>query len=456
MNILILAAGKGTRMKSSQPKVMQTIAGRPMIHHLCETAFNLPAAQVTVVTGHGSAEVQAYLKAQFPGVRFVEQSQQLGTGHAVKVALDHLNPDQATLVLYGDVPLTRAESMHALLEQAQQGRLALMTQHLEDPTGYGRILRDESHAIIGIVEQKDASAEQLLVNEVNTGLLACPTAELIRWVSALGAQNAQGEYYLTDIVAQAHMQSVPVVACQPAFGWEVSGVNSRAQQAELERAWQWHVANQLMQAGVQLADPTRLDVRGQLRCEPDVFIDVGCVFVGQVDIKSGAHIGPYCVIENTQIGQGARLEAYTHTSGAKLAQLANAGPFARLRPGAELAESVHVGNFVEIKNAQIGQGSKAGHLSYIGDALVGKNVNIGAGTITCNYDGANKHQTIIEDDAFIGSDTQLVAPVTVGKGATLGAGTTLTKDAPAGALTVSRARQASLSGWKRPVKIKKN
>jgi bifunctional UDP-N-acetylglucosamine pyrophosphorylase/glucosamine-1-phosphate N-acetyltransferase len=345
----------------------------------------------------------------------------------------------------------QADTLRALLRARGQG-LALLTETLADPSGYGRIVRDDAGNVQRIVEHKDASPDELAIHEVNTGILAAPTAALRRWLGQIDNRNAQGEYYLTDIVGLAVREGLPVAHAQPAFGWETLGVNSRVQQAQLERVWQGEQARRLLEQGVTLADPARFDLRGELRCGRDVFIDVGCVFEGVVELADGVRIGPHCVIRDARVGAGSVLEAYTHVEGAQVAEAARIGPYARLRPGADIGPEAHVGNFVELKKTRLGRASKANHLAYLGDAVIGERVNVGAGTITCNYDGVNKFQTIIEDEAFIGSDTQLVAPVRVGRGATLGAGTTLTRDAPAGELTLSRTRQQSVPGWKRPVR----
>jgi bifunctional UDP-N-acetylglucosamine pyrophosphorylase / glucosamine-1-phosphate N-acetyltransferase len=388
-------------------------------------------------------------------LHFALQAPQLGTGHAVAQALTHLDEAAPTLVLYGDVPLTKAETLETLVTAAGGDKLAILTVLLQDPTGYGRIVRNAQGAIERIVEQKDASQAEREIREINTGILVMPTVAMKRWLSKLSNNNAQGEYYLTDVVAAAVSEGVEVLATHPDAEWETLGVNSKVQLAELERVFQLNLATALLEDGVMLADPARIDIRGHLRCGRDVSIDVGCVFEGEVMIGDGASIGPYCVIRNASIGAGAQLQAYSHIEQAIVGEQARVGPFARLRPGTSLGEHAHVGNFVELKNTTMAAHAKANHLAYVGDAQVGQRVNIGAGTITCNYDGANKYQTIIEDDAFIGSDSQLVAPVRVGKGATLGAGTTLTKDAPAGMLTVSRTKQVTVEGWQRPVKTKK-
>ncbi|WDZ95750.1 bifunctional UDP-N-acetylglucosamine diphosphorylase/glucosamine-1-phosphate N-acetyltransferase GlmU [Herbaspirillum sp. WKF16] len=452
MNIVILAAGMGKRMQSALPKVLHPLAGKPLLGHVIDTARSLSPAKLCVIYGHGGDLVPKTFDGQ--GLSFARQEPQLGTGHAVMQALPHIDDGATTLVLYGDVPLTTAASLQRLLDAAGSDKLGVLTITLDDPTGYGRIVREHGK-ITSIVEQKDASDAQRAIREVNTGIIAAPTARLRKWLAALSNDNAQGEYYLTDVIAAAVADGVEVVSAQPDDVAETLGVNSKVQLAELERVHQRGIARQLLEAGVTLADPARIDVRGALECGRDVSIDVNCVFEGRVVIGEGASIGANCVIKNAAIGAGASIKAFTHIEDAVVGAAAQVGPYARLRPGTELARDVHVGNFVEVKNSIVGVGSKANHLAYIGDADIGNGVNIGAGAITCNYDGANKFRTVIEDDAFIGSDTQLVAPVRVGKGATIGAGTTLTRDAPAGQLTLSRPKQLSLAGWQRPVKIKK-
>ena len=469
MNIVILAAGQGKRMKSALPKVLQTLAGKPLLHHVLDTALALQGKSSktgpVVVVGHGAADVKEFLSsaaqedARFSKVSTALQAQQKGTGHALLQALPKLDAQEPTLVLYGDVPLTSQKTLNKLAKLADGVRgkdcaLALLTQDLSDPTGYGRIVRDTDGSVKEIVEEKDASTAQKAIKEINTGIMVLPTSPLKKWLKALRASNAQGEYYLTDVIAMAVKDGVPIRTAQADNEYETIGVNSREQLASLERVHQLNIANQLMDAGVSLADPKRIDVRGTLECGPDVFIDVGCVFEGCVTLASGSKIGPYCIIRNSTIGKDVTVHAFSHIDGARVGNQSLIGPYARLRPGAELSNDVHIGNFVEVKNSKIAANSKANHLAYVGDSIVGTRVNIGAGTITCNYDGVNKHQTIIEDDVFIGSDTQLVAPVRVGRGATLGAGTTLTKDAPANQLTVSRAKQISLQ-WQRPVKKEK-
>ena len=456
-------------MKSALPKVLQALAGKPLLQHVLNTALSIQGKGSKqgpiVVVGHGAADVKEFLanvsKADpaFGKVSTALQAEQKGTGHALLQALPKLDPQEPTLVLYGDVPLTSKKTLSKLVKLADGVRgkdcaLALLTQNLTNPSGYGRIVRDADGSVQGIVEEKDASLTQKAIKEINTGIMVLPTGSLKKWLKALRSSNAQGEYYLTDVIAMAVKDGVPIRTTQADDEFEIVGVNSRDQLATLERVHQLNIANQLMDAGVSLADPARIDVRGSLECGTDVSIDVGCVFEGAVTVAAGTKIGPYCVIRNSVIGKGVTIHAYSHIDGAKVGQQSIIGPYARLRPGADLANDVHIGNFVEVKNSKIAANSKANHLAYVGDSIVGSRVNIGAGTITCNYDGVNKHQTIIEDDVFIGSDTQLVAPVRVGRGATLGAGTTLTKDAPPNQLTVSRAKQISLQ-WQRPVKKEK-
>ena len=451
LNIVILAAGKGTRMVSDKPKVLHTLAGKPLLQHVLDCALSLQPQQVCVVYGHGGEAVPQAM-AQY-NARFLIQEPQLGTGHAVQQALPYLENDSRTLVLYGDVPLIQHSTLHQML-QAGEG-LVLLTVNPDNPTGYGRIVRNAESDVQSIVEQKDASPEQLKIEEVNTGIMLVPTAKLREWLGRLGNNNAQGEYYLTDIVAMAVQQGVPVHTVQPGQRWEVEGINNKMQLATLERVWQQNVARRLMLQGVTLADPARLDMRGDLTCGRDVEIDVGCIFEGKVTLGDSVQVGPYSIIRNAAIAPGTQIAAYSHIDASEVGANCRIGPYARLRPGTRIADDAHVGNFVEIKNSEIGQGSKANHLTYIGDSTVGCRVNIGAGTITCNYDGANKFRTVIGDDAFIGSDTQLVAPVTVGKGATIGAGSTITRDTPEGELTLSRSKQVSIRGWQRPKKVKK-
>ncbi|MEM5432884.1 bifunctional UDP-N-acetylglucosamine diphosphorylase/glucosamine-1-phosphate N-acetyltransferase GlmU [Cupriavidus oxalaticus] len=450
MNIVILAAGMGKRMVSDLPKVLHPVAGRPMLAHVLDTARALSPSRLVVVVGHGAEHVREAVAAD--DVAFAEQAQQLGTGHAVMQALPLLDDSQPTLVLYGDVPLTTAATLKALVAEAGTERFGVLTVEMPDPTGYGRIVRDAAGSIVRIVEQKDASEAIKAIREINTGIIVCPTGHLRRWLSTLGNDNAQGEYYLTDTVERAATEGVEIVSAQPAAIWETLGVNSKLQLAEVERIHQGNQARRLLESGVTLLDPARIDVRGELTCGRDVTIDVGCVFEGRVHLEDGASIGAHCVVRNSTVGAGAQLHPFCHVDSARIGPAGRIGPYARLRPGTELGEDVHIGNFVEVKNAQVAAHSKANHLAYVGDATVGSRVNIGAGTITCNYDGVNKHRTVIEDDVFIGSDTQLVAPVTVRRGATLGAGTTLTKEAPADKLTLSRAKQMTVDAWQRPVK----
>ncbi len=454
LNIVILAAGMGKRMQSDLPKVLHPIAGKPMLEHVLGNAQGLSPEQVVLVVGHGADQVQAQY-ADYPKLAFALQQPQHGTGHAVQQAVPALqeqgSDQDATLVLYGDVPMVQTATLERLL-QARGNGVAVLTEFLNDPSGYGRIVRGTDGTVQRIVEHKDASPSELDINEVNTGILVAPTAKLKDWLNRIDNKNAQGEYYLTDIIALAVADGVPVQAAQAHASWETLGVNSRIQQAQLERLWQAELARRQLEQGVTLADPQRFDQRGDLQCGRDVYIDVGCVFEGKVVIGNGVHIGPHCVLSDVVVADGARIEAYSHLQQAQIGEQASVGPYARLRPGTQLGAHTHIGNFVELKNAVLGTGSKASHLSYIGDTDIGQNVNIGAGTITCNYDGANKYRTIIEDDVFIGSDTQLVAPVRVGKGATIGAGTTLTRDAPADKLTLSRSRQETKDGWRRPVK----
>ncbi|NYH17581.1 bifunctional UDP-N-acetylglucosamine diphosphorylase/glucosamine-1-phosphate N-acetyltransferase GlmU [Paraburkholderia bryophila] len=452
MNIVILAAGTGKRMRSALPKVLHPLAGRPLLAHVIDTARALNPARLVVVIGHGAEAVRQAVAA--PDVQFAVQEQQLGTGHAVQQALPLLDPSAPTLVLYGDVPLTRAGTLRALTDRAGEGGYGVLTVTLADPSGYGRIVRDARGKVSRIVEQKDATPEQLKIAEINTGIVVAPTERLAGWLAALKNDNAQGEFYLTDAVEMAIGAGLEVVTTQPDEEWETLGVNSKQQLAELERIYQGELAEALLVAGVTLADPARLDVRGTLECGRDVSIDVNCVFEGRVTLADNVTIGPNCVIRNATIGAGTRVDAFTHIEGAEVGANVVLGPYARLRPGALLADESHVGNFVEVKNAVLGRGSKANHLTYIGDADIGARVNIGAGTITCNYDGANKFRTIIEDDVFVGSDTQLVAPVRVGRGVTIAAGTTVWKDVEAESLVLNDKTQTSKTGYVRPTKKK--
>ena len=451
LNVIVLAAGKGTRMHSRLAKVLHPLAGRPLLDHVLAKAGALNADRVVVVYGHGGDAVPTAFAGS--AATFVLQDPLLGTGHAVQQAFPHLLPGGNTLVLYGDVPLTRVETLKQVI--AGSADLSLLTATLDDPAGYGRIVRNKAGAILRIVEEKDAGAKEKPIREINTGILCASTQKLGRWLPLLQNRNSQKEYYLTDVVALAIESGTRVETSHPADNWEILGVNSKDQLAWLERVHQLEQARQLMKQGVTLADPWRFDLRGQLACGQDVSIDVNCVFEGSVKLGDGVKVGAGCVLRNVAAGSDTEFAPYSHVDGAVIGRQCRVGPYARLRPGTRLADEVHVGNFVETKATEIGNRSKANHLTYLGDTTVGRNVNIGAGTITCNYDGANKFRTVIEDDAFIGSDSQLVAPVTVGRGATIGAGTTVTRDAPADELTISRGRQTSIPGWKRPVKKQK-
>jgi bifunctional UDP-N-acetylglucosamine pyrophosphorylase/glucosamine-1-phosphate N-acetyltransferase len=452
LDIVILAAGKGTRMKSALPKVLHRLAGRPLLAHVLDTCATLHARRTVVVTGYSADEVERGVAER--GVRCVRQEPQLGTGHAVQQAAPLLDDDGTTLILSGDVPLIGADTVCELVKACDGRQLALLTLELDDPGGYGRIVR-EGTVVRGIVEHKDASAGQRAIREVYTGIMAAPTAALKRWLGQLTNQNAQREYYLTDVVAMAVADGVPVTTHAARDETEVLGVNSAAQLAELERRVQRRTADALMDAGVRLADPARLDVRGELQCGSDVEIDVNCVFEGRVAIGDGARIGAHCVIRDTTIGARAEIMPFCHFTDAAIGEAAQVGPFARLRPGAQLGPEVHIGNFVEVKNSTLARGAKANHLAYLGDSTVGERVNYGAGSITANYDGANKHRTVLGDDVHVGSNCVLVAPLTIGDGATIGAGSVISKAAPSGQLTVARARQTTIAGWSRPVKKKK-
>ena len=440
-------------MHSDLPKVLHEVGAKPILGHVLAAAKALQPSKIIVVYGYGGETV----KAQFAGepIVWVKQAEQLGTGHAVQQALPHLEEGATTLILLGDVPLVTSRDCEKLITKAAD-TLAILSFIKDDPSGYGRIVRDGQANVAAIVEHKDATEAQRQIKEVNTGMMAMPNSLLVQWLARLSNNNAQGEYYLTDIVAMAVKQGVAVVAEITEDEWSVTGINAKSDLAQIERVYQQRYAEQLLQQGVTLKDPNRIDVRGDLQCGRDVQIDVNCLFEGQVVLGDRVKIAPNCVIKNAVIAAGTQIAAFTHIDDAQIGEEAHLGPFARIRPGTTLADHTHVGNFVELKNAQVDSASKINHLSYVGDATVGKNVNVGAGTITCNYDGANKFRTVIEDDVFIGSDTQLVAPVTLAKGATIAAGSTITKDAPAGQLTFCRAKdQKSIAGWKRPVKIKK-
>ena len=450
LHVIILAAGQGTRMKSDLPKVLQPLAGRPLLAHVLGRALGLGAHATHVVYGHGGDAVPA----SFPDadVKWVLQSEQLGTGHAVAQAMPAIPDDATVLVLYGDVPLIEAATLRPLVDKARTGRLALLGVRLDDPAGYGRLVRDAAGRVVRIVEEKDASESELSVNEVNTGIMAAPAKRLRGWLAGLSSENAQGEYYLTDVVAMAVADGVTVEAMLAPTVAEVLGINDREQLAALETTLRRRVTGAMMARGVTLVDPARVDVRGRIDCGRDVHIDINAIFEGVVELGDRVSIGPNALIRNSRLGAGCRVLANTIIEDADIGPDCELGPFARLRPGTELARGVKVGNFVEIKKSRLGEDSKVNHLSYVGDAEIGTRVNVGAGTITCNYDGANKHRTVIGDDAFIGSNTALVAPVEIGRGATVGAGSTLSKDAPAGELTVARGRQTTVRGWKRPVK----
>jgi bifunctional UDP-N-acetylglucosamine pyrophosphorylase / glucosamine-1-phosphate N-acetyltransferase len=455
LNIVIMAAGKGTRMKSQWPKVLHKLAGRSLLQHVLQTAAELQADRIVTITGHGADQVEGAVAA--PHLKFVRQMPQLGTGHAVQQAVPALLDEGTTLILNGDVPLIQAGTLKALVQACAGRQLALLTIELPDATGYGRIVR-EGASVRAIVEHKDASDAQRRIREVYTGVMAAPTVQLKRWLARLKNDNAQGEYYLTDVVAMAVADGVPVTATAAANEIEVLGINSPLQLADLERRYQRSLADTLMEAGVRLADPARLDVRGELLTGRDVEIDVNCVFEGRVQLGDNVRIGANCCLRNVIIGSNAVIHPFTHIDGEALGVKVGAGaligPFARLRPGADLAEDVHIGNFVEVKNSTMARGSKANHLAYLGDATVGERVNYGAGSITANYDGANKHRTVIEADAHVGSNCVLVAPITIGAGATIGGGSTVTRNAPAGQLTLVRAKQVVIDGWTRPTKKK--
>ncbi|MCL1059469.1 bifunctional UDP-N-acetylglucosamine diphosphorylase/glucosamine-1-phosphate N-acetyltransferase GlmU [Shewanella gelidimarina] len=452
LNVVILAAGKGTRMRSDLPKVLHPIAHKSMVQHVIDTAHDVGSDAIQLVYGYGADKLQAKLGEQ--QLNWILQAEQLGTGHAVAQANDNIADDDTVLILYGDVPLIQAATLDSLLAAREDGGLAILTVNLPNPMGYGRIVR-EADKVVGIIEQKDATAEQLAINEINTGIMAAPGKQLKSWLSQLSSDNAQGEYYLTDIVAMAHKDGVAITTAQPESAVEVEGANNRVQLAQLERAYQVRAAEKLMLEGANLRDPARIDIRGDVTVGMDVMIDINVIIEGKVTIGNNVTIGAGAILINCDISDNAVIKPYSIIENAKVGVSASAGPFARLRPGAELKEDAHVGNFVEIKKAVLGKGSKAGHLAYIGDAQIGSGVNIGAGTITCNYDGANKFLTVIEDNVFVGSDTQLIAPVTIGKGATLGAGSTITKDVAAGELVITRVKQRHISDWARPVKRSK-
>lgn len=450
LNVIILAAGKGTRMRSQLPKVLHPVAQKPMVAHIIETAQTLQAGRIQLIYGHGGDVLKEQLQ-DYP-LSWIEQREQLGTGHAVQQAIPHIEDTDTVLILSGDVPLIRAETLHELLNAKGSSNLAILTVNPPDPSGYGRIVRDSDNQIIGIVEHKDATESQRRIGEINSGIMAANGKALKRWLEALDNNNVQGEFYLTDIVAMAADEGVAIASSQPVDAAEVEGANTRIQLAALERAFQRRQAEQLMIAGATLIDPARVDVRGHVEIAPDVVIDVNVILEGEVRLGEGVVIEPNCILRNCTLGTGVRVKANTVIEGAILGDYAQVGPFARLRPGSELANHAAVGNFVEMKKSYLGEGAKAGHLSYLGDATIGAGANIGAGTITCNYDGANKFATKIGPGAFIGSNTSLVAPVSIGAGAVTGAGSVITQSVNDEELGVGRARQRNISGWKRPVK----
>ena len=450
LNVIVLAAGQGKRMHSDLPKVLHRLGGRSLLGRVVDTARTLQAAKIVVVYGHGGEQVrQAF--ATDAGLIWAEQKEQLGTGHAVKQAMPHVDPDSDVLIVYGDVPLIEAKSLRLLLESSRE-TLGVMTAVVEDASGYGRIVRDAAGRVLRIVEQKDATEAERAIREWNTGFLATRAARLSGWLARVKNENAQKEYYLTDVIGLAVADGLAVKTTQPANVWEVEGVNSKRQLAQLERIHQRDVANGLLEQGVTLADPVRFDVRGTLSCGRDVSIDVNCVFEGTVKLGDRVKIGPNCILKNVSIDADTEINPFSLLENASVGARCRIGPYARLRPGAALADEVHIGNFVEVKNSRVGAGSKANHLAYVGDSDVGSRVNIGAGTITCNYDGVNKHRTVIEDEVFVGSNATLVAPVTVAKGSYIGAGSTISKDTPPGQLTVGRAKQVSIPAWKPPTK----
>lgn len=449
MNIVILAAGMGKRMHSNLPKVLHPLAGKALLSHVVDTAKTLSPTQIIVVYGHGGDVVKDAYANQ--NLSFALQEPQLGTGHAVMQAIPLLKDEEPTLILYGDVPLISAVTLKRLMALAGNQALGILTARVPNPFGFGRMVR-KNGKIMRIVEHKDATEEELLIDEINTGIMVAPTQKLKTWLKNLSNNNAQKEYYLTDIVEKALNEEVQIVSAEPDAIWETLGINNKKQLAELERIYQRNMADALMEKGVTLADPARLDVRGELTCGKDVFIDVGCVFEGVVHIGDNVTVGAHSCIKDATISSNATIRPFCHIEGASVGDGSIIGPYARLRPGTTLESDVHIGNFVEIKNSHVFSQSKANHLAYVGDSTVGARVNIGAGAITCNYDGANKHKTVIHDDVFIGTNCELVAPVTVGEGATVGAGTTLTKDVPAGSLTVSRSKQTTIADWKRPTK----
>ena len=455
LSVVILAAGKGTRMRSTLPKVLHPIANKAMVNHVIDSARTLNADNIYLVYGFGGEILQATLGNENNGddLTFVEQVQQLGTGHAVNQASPFLKDNEDVLVLYGDVPLTKVSTLQALLAAKPDNGMALLSVYLNNPTGYGRIVRDNSNNVIGIVEQKDATTEQLKINEANTGILLANGGDLKRWLASLSNNNAQGEYYLTDIIAACHNEGKQIATAHPESAIEVEGANNRVQLANLERAYQYRQAEQLMLAGASLYDPHRIDIRGKLTVGQEVIIDINCIFEGRVSLADNVKIGANCIIKNSTIGANSEIKPNTLIEDSVIGENCSAGPFARLRPNSVMKNNAHVGNFVEMKKTTLGENSKAGHLTYLGDCEIGSNVNIGAGTITCNYDGVNKFKTIISDNAFIGSNSSLVAPVTIGSMATIGAGSVIAKNVSDNDLAVARGKQRNISGWQRPKKI---
>ncbi len=450
LDILVLAAGKGTRMRSDLPKVLHPIGGKALVQHVVDTARSIGGQQILIIIGHGAEKVEACMAA--PDVKFVLQAQQLGTGHAVQQALPKLRNDATVLILYGDVPLTRADTLQKLIAAVSDKQMGLLTVNMQDPTGYGRIIRNASGAVQAIVEHKDANDEQRKISEINTGIMAVKTRHLQQWLPQLQNNNSQGEYYLTDIIALAQQSGVSIHVEQPNAVEEVEGINNRQQQAALERFYQKQKANELMVVGVTLLDPARFDCRGNLQTGRDVVIDINCVFEGDVVLGDGVVIEPNCIIINSKIGSNTHIKAYSHVEDSVLAADCDIGPYARLRPGTQLADGVKIGNFVETKKAVIAKGSKVNHLSYIGDAIIGSDVNVGAGTITCNYDGVNKFKTEIGDNVFVGSNSALVAPLKIGSGSTIAAGSVITKDIESAELAIARGKQRNIQGWQRPTK----
>lgn len=450
LDILVLAAGKGTRMRSELPKVLHPIGGKPLVQHVLDTAREVGGDRIMVIVGHGAELVEQRMAAD--DVSFILQAQQLGTGHAVQQALPQLRNDTTVLILYGDVPLTRAETLQKLIVGVNEKQMGLLTVNMQDPTGYGRIVRDVSGAVIAIVEHKDATDEQKEISEINTGIMAVQAAQLQKWLPQLQNNNAQGEFYLTDIIALAKADGINIQVEQPNAVEEVEGVNNRQQQAALERFYQQQQAQVLMSAGVTLLDPNRFDCRGTITTGRDVVVDINCIFEGEVELADGVTIGPNCIIINSKIAAHTQIKANSHIENSIVGEACEVGPYARLRPGTELAKGAKIGNFVETKKAKIGEGSKVNHLSYIGDAVIGKQANIGAGTITCNYDGVNKFTTEIGDHAFIGSNSALVAPVKIGANTTVGAGSVITKDVTDSELAIARGKQKNIQGWQRPQK----